>query len=239
MIRIAIVDDNVAHSEILYNMLFQYAKEQSISIDVDKFEDGFSFMDTYEKKTYDAVFLDLIMPGMDGMEIAKSIRRTNQIISIIFITSTASSAVMGYKVEALDYMIKPVSYTNLYFAMNKLIKVCERNRMKKSIQIKLEGSIIFVNTEDIIYIESVRHSCIFHTDEGDYTAVISIGALEEELEKYHFARCHKSFIINLARITKMTNKSVQLGKNGLEVPISREKQKALMQKLVLFYGDLL
>lgn len=238
MIRIAIVDDNVAHTETLKKMICQYADKNSTHVEVDKFADGFSFFEEYEKNPYDAVFLDLIMPGLSGMDIAKSLRKTNKKISIIFITATAQSAVMGYKVEALDYIIKPASYVNLCLAMNKLLKAYELNRRQKNIPIRQESNIVFLNTEDIIYIESVKHNCIFHTDHGDYNATLSIGALEEELEKYHLVRCQKSYIVNLARITKITNKSVQLGRNGVEVPISRDKQKLLMQKLGLFYGEL-
>ena len=237
--KIAIVDDGVIYTESLGKMIDKYAEEKQLQIEVDKFVDGFAFFDNYEKRAYDAVFLDVIMPGFGGMEIAKLLRRTNKQISIIFVTTSAKSAVMGYKVEALDYMIKPVSYTNLRLVMNKLVRIYDANKNKKIVQIKTESETVFINTEDIIYIESSKHNCVFHTEQGDYTTVLSIGSVEKEYETYNFIRCQKSYIINLAHVKKITTKYVYLDYNNLQIPISRDKKQFLMLKLMLYYGDIL
>ena len=235
--RIAIVDDNVTHLETLGTMLRQYAQEKNIEVEVDKFTEGFTFFDEYEKRRYDAVFLDVIMTGMTGIEIAKILRKNDKHIAIVFATTSAKNAIMGYKVSAVDYMIKPISYTNLRLTMNKLIKIHENNKEKKILQLKIEGGVVFINVEDIVYVESRRHNCIFHTQTEDYTTSLSIGALEKEYEQYHLVRCQKSYIVNLAHVKKIEGNHVCLGEDKLLIPISRDKKKLLTLKLMVYYGE--
>ena len=235
--RIAIVDDNVTHLEALGTMIRQYAQEKNIEVEVDKFAEGFTFFDQYEKRRYDAVFLDVIMTGMTGIEIAKILRKSDKHISIVFATTSAKNAIMGYKVNAVDYMIKPISYTNLRLTMNKLIKIRENNKEKKIIQLKIEGGVVFINVEDVVYIESKRHNCVFHTQNEEYTTPLSIGAIEKEYEQYHLVRCQKSHIVNLAHVKKIKGNNVYLGENELPIPVSRDKKKLLTLKLMVYYGE--
>ena len=135
-IRIAVVENelNVAQNDIA--LLERYAKENCLSLETSIFQNGYEFLDTEEE--FDAVLMDIDMPGLNGMEVAEKLREKNKAIDIIFTTNLPQFAVDGYKVQALDFVIKPVTFPNLSFAMEKVVEK-KRNF--------LNGSFSFVSVD--------------------------------------------------------------------------------------------
>lgn len=108
MISVAIVEDNPTESENLCSLLKQYGDDASIEIKITKFDNGFKFLDGY-KAVYDVVFLDIEMPEMDGMTVARKLRSFDRSIFIVFVTNMARYAIQGYEVDALDYFLGSVT----------------------------------------------------------------------------------------------------------------------------------
>ena len=107
MYKFAIVEDNEAAAEKLAGFLERYANENNEVFEIIKFHDALDFLDGY-RTVYDAVFMDIEMPGIDGMEAAHRLRRLDQKVILVFVTNMASYAVKGYEVNATDYIVKPV-----------------------------------------------------------------------------------------------------------------------------------
>ena len=106
LISVAIVEDNSTESENLYSLLKLYGDDVGVEIKITKFDNGFKFLDGY-KAVYDVVFLDIEMPDMDGMTVARKLREFDRSIFVVFVTNIAKYAIHGYEVDALDYFLKP------------------------------------------------------------------------------------------------------------------------------------
>lgn len=117
--RIAIVEDEKAYRNTLLEYLRQFQEESGMDIEVKEYENGNLIMWDY-RPYYDAVFMDIEMPGMDGMEAARCIRKVDEQVIIVFITNVARYAVQGYEVGALDFIVKPVTYTSFKMKMQKI-----------------------------------------------------------------------------------------------------------------------
>ena len=111
MFKVAIVEDSIKDFTLLKSYLEQYEKENNIEFNIQCFENGIRFLDKFSAN-YDIIFMDIDMPYMNGLEVSKKIREIDKTVVLIFVTNLSQYAVNGYEVEALDYIVKPISYFN-------------------------------------------------------------------------------------------------------------------------------
>ena len=233
--RVAIVEDNESSKNLLLSYLKRYETENKTHIQTETFSDGIYFAEKYAyDTTFDVVLLDIEMEQLDGMKTAELIRSKDENVVIIFITNMAQFVMEGYKVRALDFVIKPVSY---YMFAEKLHKAETRIAMREDrcIVIKTKESIFKVYTKEIIYIEIQNHSMIYHTINGDYACTGSLKKTEQELTGLPFARCSSSFLIHLPHIVTVHGDKVIMD-NQDELLISRLKKQEFMETLTNYYG---
>lgn len=234
MYNIAIVDDEPAVADQVFNMLTEYVTQKSIEIAVSRFESGDMFLQSDFKDT-DIVFLDIEMPGTNGMNTAKKVRETKNNLIIIFCTNLAQYAVNGYEVGALGYLIKPVqSYPfNLY--LEKAFKVLSAKKVDKIAVKTLHGQMI-LSTSEIIYTEVQKHNIFFYFQgKGGLETVKTRGSMSEMSDKLAgngFARCSTSFLINLNYVISVENNTVFLP--GVHLPVSRTHKKNFSESLMRF-----
>lgn len=231
--RIAIVEDDQTCTDLLVGFLDRYQKEKDVHLEVQCFSDGFSFLDTIQKTPADIVFMDIGMPNFSGLEAAHAFRRTDQRASLFFVTNMAKYAINGYEVNALDFLIKPVSYLNFTLKLEKALRI-QKSMEKKKILLKSDKGMILLSFEDILYVESDGHYMCYHTRDGEYTVRETMQQAESVLLPQRFVRCHKAFIVNLAHVERVEGNSVIVGDK--EVLLGRSKRKLFMNKLVAFYG---
>ena len=112
MLRCAIVEDSPRELEHLKECLARYSAERDIPLETTAFGDAASFLEHY-RADYDIVFMDIELPGINGMEAAHRLREIDRQVILIFVTNMAQFAVKGYEVDALDYIIKPAQYLSL------------------------------------------------------------------------------------------------------------------------------
>ena len=126
--KIAICDDEVAVSEVTKSLLQQWAIHQSISLSVHCYENGDDLILAQKSECFDLIFLDVLMPLLNGIDTAKELRRQNQNVPIIFLTSSKEFAFDSYEVKALQYLLKPVSPNQLWSIMNDFMVLIKNQK---------------------------------------------------------------------------------------------------------------
>ena len=233
MIRIAIVEDEEEYISQFTQYLQEYQKTTDEEIDVTVYCDGDEITSKY-KSQFDIILMDIEMKFINGMTAAEEIRSVDSKVIIIFITYMAKYAIQGYKVGALDYILKPVSY----FAFSKHIgdaiaRVKKRNNTYITIPIK--GGIVRLDTSDIYYIESQGHNLIYHTRSGNHLSSGTMNAAEEQLSGHGFSRGNKSYLINLEHVDGVQDKCAKV--KGELLLLSRPRHNAFLQDLTKYWSE--
>lgn len=229
--KIAIVEDTKEHVDRLKNFIDKFAAESSEQLQVLIYSDGLKFLDAY-KNGFDIVFMDINMPHIDGMETAKRLREIDKNTCLIFITEHSSYAVNGYEVSAFDFILKPVEYVRFREKLTKAIEFVRRNDRGK-LSIKNRDVFRLIKISDIHYIESEGHKVIYHYADEDFEAWDSLDEVEKKLPADCFARCGKSYVVNLAAVVSVNGSELTLV-NGDVLQISRLKKKEFIERLTQF-----
>ncbi len=237
MLKIAVVENEPDQAQELERYISQYAAETGERCNVLVFLNGVDFLTDYPSD-YDAVFLDIDMPLMDGMTIAERLRAgIDPVVSIVFVTNLAQFALKGYKVNALDFLVKPVGYYELSAELKKISRI-QAERIREFAWISVNNTVQRIPYVDIKYIEVISHYIFIHTK----TETISFrGALKDIIDKLDmktFSRCHNSFIINLRYVTKVDANDLTVTLEGVDrkILISRSRKKAFLDDLVTYIG---
>lgn len=233
MIKIAIVEDGDEEANLLLSYLEQFAQERGETFLYKRFKDAADFLE--EKGSYDIIFLDIMLPNITGMEAAERLRRYNTRSVIIFVTSMAQFAVRGYEVDALDYIVKPVTYSRLTFKLRRALDVINANQDKMVVVSNPDG-IAQISTGDIYYIEVSGHKLSFHTSRGVLTEHGSLGSLEEQLQDSNFMRCNSCYLLNPKYIADVRGMTVTM-QDGTELKISQPKRKKFINDLTNWLGQ--
>lgn len=233
MISIAICDDVSSITDNMELLLNRISEEIGEEIRVFKFNSGDALLENY-KSNYDILFLDIKMPGLSGIETAERIRRKDNKVSVIFLTSLLNRALDGYNVQALNYIIKPMSYKRLKVELcNWRLKI--RDRKEPFIVINNDSGSYKVILKSISYIETFNRNLLVHTENGNIICYQKLRDVEDELSPYGFSRCHSSFIVNLLYVEKIEKMDIQLF-TGDRIPVSKTKKKPFMQSLAEYWG---
>ncbi len=232
MIRIAIVDDDSTSIELLKSYIMQYQRERGEEMSVTAFSDGDELVENY-KAEFDMILLDIEMRFMDGMTAAKKIRESDPEVVIIFITNMTQYAINGYQVNATDYVLKPVSYFSFSQSLDRALLRMGK-RVKHYIAISVKGGTVKLGVAEICYVESQGHRLIFHTKTDEYVTFSTMKEIEEKLKDFHFFRCNKGIMLNLAFVDGVQDGCVIV--NNEMLVISRGRKKDFMEELTNYLG---
>lgn len=232
MLNIVIVDDEKEQRDLLTQYLQRYENECGEQFRLHVFQDAATFQRT-EFLNYDIIFLDIQMPGIDGMTLSRKIREKDQKVVLIFVTNMAQFAIQGYEVEAMDFIVKPISYYRLASSLTKAMYRMNKDRGIKVVIRTKEGTYC-IDSSKIYYIEMVNHHAIYHTEKGIYDSTGSLKKIEEKLEGQDFARCNNCYLVNLRYVSAVEGTEVIVGKERLL--ISRTRRKAFLQQMSEYFG---
>lgn len=233
MVRnIAIVEDNLAEADRLRQYFDQYTQERETLFNITHFESAEQFLAKYEP-VYDIVLLDIMLPQMNGMEAAVKLRELDETITIIFVTNMAQFAVRGYEVNAFDFVVKPVSYSNFSLKLQRVLNKLSKRRETDVIVSTSEG-IFRIASSRIKYIEISGHRLVYHTTSGNIGAYGTLKEVEATLSSKVFVRCNNSYLVNLNYVRAIRGYTVLVGSD--ELPISRPKKKPFVQAVNDFLG---
>lgn len=232
MIRIGLIDDDLDHLRLMKSFLTQYEKEEKVNFSMKEFNDGLNFVEDYDGNL-DVIFLDIEMPHMDGMTAAKKIREKDQALGIVFVTNMAQYAIHGYEVNAIDFIVKPVSYYVFTDKLNKAIRFSRLN-MEKDFVLHTEDSIIKLTSSQIIYVEKDKNYLVFHTKQGVCRSRGTISELEQQLSREGFSECINGCLVNLKYVTKMEKDTVWV--DEVPLPITRRRKKEFKEDFMKYLG---
>lgn len=233
MLRCAIVEDSPRELEHLKDCLARYSAERDTPLEITAFGDAVSFLEKY-RADYDIVFMDIELPGLNGMEAAHRLREMDQQVILIFVTNMAQFAVKGYEVDALDYIIKPAQYGPLSI---KLDRAAQRWRTAaESVMVALPTGTQRLLLREIYYIEVQGHKLTYHTEKGQVAGSGTLQDTENRLRGRGFLRCNKCYLVNQKHIQAVNGSDVVLT-NGETLPISRLRKKEFMEELARSMGN--
>ena len=234
MYHIAIVEDEREFSNQLIEYLKQYEAENEVEIKVSVFHDGESILDGYTSR-YDAVFLDIQMPGIDGMQTAEAIREIDDEVVLMFITNMAQYAISGYAVGALDFVMKPISYYTFSMKVGRVLKrVQKKAKEQHSILLALSDGIKKLDTKQIYFVEIQNRMLHYHTDEGEYIVKGTMQSVEEQLKNLSFVKCNHWYMVNLMHVKEVRKNIAVVG--TFELEISRRNKNGFMKALTEYLG---
>ncbi len=230
MIRLAIVEDDQQQAAVLESHIKQYAKEHNVAITVSVFFNVITFLEKYQAD-FDIVFMDIMMPMMNGMDASKLLRQKDDRVMLVFVTSMRQYAIQGYEVSAADFIVKPISFAEFSLKFTRLLsKLPQKNN--KDILIKTEVGFVRLTPNQIVYVEVRGHHCVFHTKNNEYRQYQTMKSVEEQLTGQGFSRCNNFLLVNLAYVERVENLTVTV--SGEELQISHPRKKAFTDALAAY-----
>ena len=235
MLKIAIVEDDSKELLDLKNVLKNWLNKKQLQYEIDTYHSGDEFLIQFDKaKKYHLIFLDIDMPGKNGMETATFIREKDAQVLLVFVTYMVQYAVQGYAVSACDFIVKPVIEEQLYAKLEQIIPKIKLKKNVLTIQNKTE--LIRLKVSEIYYIEVYGRKLIFHTRQGKIESYGSLKKMQEELQYNDFVRCNKCYLVNLFYVNRIEDNIVRVGVDDLQ--ISRREKKHFMNCFVQYDGGM-
>lgn len=235
--KLAIIEDEQVHTELLSKYIEKWSKGRNVPVTIAAFPSAESFLFTWEEeKDFDVLFVDIQMKEMNGMEMAKRVREQDPDIAIIFTTGISDYMEVGYEVEALHYLLKPISPEKLYNCMERILK---REKHENFVLVQTKEETLKLSAESIMFIEARGHSCLiefcpqagktFHVETTE-----GISELEQQLSETEFVRCHRSFVCRIGGIRHIDRSGIIMD-NDSWIPVSRRMYSQVNQMFIRYF----
>ena len=218
--KIAICDDEIQFLDDICILFKKWGKKHGIKLSLRRFTNGDALLLALHNECMDLIFLDVVMPLLNGIDTARELRDNNQTVPIIFLTSSKEFAVDSYEVKALNYLLKPIAEEKLFTVLDEFLKTFEKS--KEAFIAKTSLGFFKVNVSDVVYLEAQnKHVNLYLSNDSTIEIRELFSNCEEffSLEKGFF-KCHRSYIVNLNHIEKFTKIQITTSNNA-SIPISR------------------
>ncbi len=226
--RIAICDDErkfIVEFKNIINKLYN-----SLDLVTDEFSDGNELIKKFRERNYDIVFLDIEMPAIDGLTLARQLREMSENVYIVFLTGHIEYAVKGYEVNALRYLTKPADGSAVREVMDHVIK---KQGSEKALWVRDSEGEHKIALSDILYIEARNQKVVINTSDGFIEVRGKVSDYEEKLSAEGFFRIHRGYLVSLAKVKSISGSDITV-LNGDILPVGRTKMKELKSALLAF-----
>lgn len=234
-LRIAVCDDEMQICEVMRDKLQRHYFAENINLSIQTFYSGEDLLKS-NLNHIDVLFLDVDMPGMNGMKTAKEIRKKNKDMIIIFLTAYSEFVFESFKVDAFRYLIKPIKDMELAETLSAVQKkICEP---EEYLNFQFQNEMYSIKYSDIIYMEGMRDKIWIHCKDKTYRWRGTFKNLNELLKDKGFFQVHRSYIINMNKICKYNSESVLL-EDDCKVPISKYRLNAFKEEYIRLWSRVL
>ena len=226
--KIAICDDSAVDRDYTAGMVEAWAKDREISLILRKFPSAEAFLFQYaEEKDWDILLLDIEMGALDGVSMAKTVRKENEAVQIVFLTGYSDYIAEGYEVAALHYLMKPIKSEKLRVVLDRAAE--KRKQQDRCLNLELSGEMVRLPFYEIRYLE-VRQNYVTLHAKREYTVKRTLGEFEKELDQ-RFFRVGRSLILNLKDVRRVTRTEVRLS-DGTALPLPRGAYEPLNRAII-------
>ena len=226
--RVAICDDSNTDAGYVQSILNNWAVARQVAVQVEAFTSAESFLFHYaEDKAFDILLLDIEMGAMDGVTMARQVRKDNETVQIVFITGYSEYIAEGYEVAALHYLMKPVKEDKLFAVLDRALEKQKQN--ERCLNLELSGEMVRIPFYEIRYLDVHQNYVTIHGKQ-DYTIKLTLGEFEKELDD-RFHRVGRAMILNLKYIQRVTKTDVHLS-DGTVLPLPRGAYESLNRAII-------
>lgn len=234
MLKIIILEDEKAQLDQLTGYLERYqAEHPEFAFILETYDRGIALLDSYQRDA-DLILLDIRVPDMPGMEVARHIRRVDGNVMIVFVTSLTQYALDGYSVQAFDYILKPIHYASFSAKLERMLRMLSRRDSQLMLDLRTKESAWRISADSVTYIEVSAHNLVFHTSGEAIKLWGTLSKYEKLLREAHFARPSTSFLVNLKYVRQVKKDEIIL--NGRSIPLSRSKRAEFLAALAQYRG---
>lgn len=237
--KIAVCEDNQEEAEWLCDIIRCWTLQNKLPADIIPFADAASFSFALEDQSFDALFLDIKMPGEDGVSLAKRLREQSCDIPIVFVTGEREYIMEGYEVEAIHYLLKPLEQNKVFFCLDRIYE--KNQRQEPFVLIQKENTTVKLLQREIYLIEVFSHKLEYTTRKGIFQAVSSMKEVQQQLLPEWFIRCHRGILVNLLHVNSIAKNTLILAdeKNSFyrKVPVSRRLYTEVNSAFIHFYKE--
>ncbi len=234
MIKITLVEDDDKIAQELNSYITRYGEDCGQAFSVIRYSNAEDMLKEH-KKDSQILFMDIKLPGMDGMSAIRELRKRDGKVMVIFMTSLAQYAVSGYEVGAFDFIVKPVTYEQFALKMKRALpQVATQKPVSIIVHSRQKGSKV-VAVSDIKYVEIWQHTITWHTVQGDLVSTGSLKSVREQFENLPFELCNQCYFVNLNYVAGINGNMLDVG--GDLIKISEPRRKSFLAKLTDFLGQ--
>ena len=225
--HIAIVEDSAPDRALIAQNLNRFAAERGLSFVLTEFQDGEDLVTNYAA-SYDVILMDIQMTFMDGMSAAHRVRRLDPDVVIVFITNAPQYAIEGYRVRAVDYILKPISWFSFSESLARALTFV-KPEAADYIAIVLREGRTRLAVDRICYVEVQDHQLIYNTLDGKYVTKGTMADAAAHLTPPRFARCNRCYLVNLKYVDYFHGFDLRV--NGDTLQVSRRQRKSFLDAL--------
>ena len=225
--RIAICDDRQEDREYVRQLTARWAQQRGNQVEMTEFCSAEQFLFSCPQPDFDLLLLDIEMGEMDGVSLAKQVRRTNELMQIVFITGYSDYITEGYEVAALHYLMKPVKEEKLFVVLDRAVERLHKNT--KVLTLETSEEMVRVPLYQVSALEGQRNYVTVHARQ-DYTVKKSLSELMEQLDE-RFFRVGRSAVVNLNDISRVTRSDIYLT-DGRSIPLPRGAYDKLNRAII-------
>ena len=234
MLKLCVLEDETVQMERLKTYLQKFQSEHpDFEYILDAYDRGFDLLEHY-KRDVDLLFLDIRVPDMSGMEVARRIREVDENVMIIFVTNLTQYAIEGYSVHAFDYILKPLAYTSFSAKLERALRMLSYRSSDVTLDLRTRDGGRRISADAITYIEIPNHDILVHIGSETIRQWGTLSKFETALHDAHFVRCSSSYLVNLKYVQKILGDQVIVG--GSSLSISRPRRKEFLNALAQYKG---